>query len=515
MSYPRKLIRVKPSKGLITDRDIPAFEVSPDFWTDARNVSFRDKFASRIEGDRAAYSDALAVANPVQLMHAVNVESGATNYWLLFEEDGTAWAIEGINATQIDAGLLPTTVTEPDQFSSAILNGLPVISNGSDDPVYWNGGVLLALPGWIATETCQFMASFKFHLFAMNIAGPGGTFQNLVKWSAAAASGSIPTSWTPLATNDAGNVELADSPGAVLCAYPLRDALVFYKRSSAYTAQYVGGNNVFQFRKIKGAKGTLTARSVCNLGDGRHLIVNDGDIVISNGTSEVPIGEDKVRNYLFEQLDQDNFNKLFCIYNKSRKEVLIAFPTVGNTFCNEALLLNVDSGAFGRRDILNLSHAVSGLVNDDAGSNRWSDRTDTWAQAVDRWNSSRITAARDSLVHIRADELIQQDTIDPVHRDAMVAKHCMDMGAPERIKFVRRVHVLAASGFGTLYVRVGSQMTPSGPINWSPEVSLTSPQQIVDTFAMGRYISIEIRSDNTRVWKVPSFDIEVEFRGYH
>lgn len=510
MSYPKKLIHLRPIRGFISDT--PAHEVGPDFYTGASNVMFRDGFARRIMGYRDAYSTALATAAPTQLMHAINAEISDTNYWLLFEDDGTAWAIEGTNATQIDATLLGA-VGNPFAFSSALLNGLPIISNGDDEPVYWAGANLTTLPDWTATESCNFIAVFKYHIFALDISGPGGTFPNLVKWSDAAEPGTVPSSWTASASNEAGSAELSDSPGRLICAYPLRDSLILYKRSSMYQARYVGGNTVFAFHKVQSASGALCSRSVCDI-NGQHFVVSDGDILLTDGTNRRSVGESKVKDWFFNQLDQDFYRNTFCSYNRGQDEVLIGFPESGNEFCTLALIYDVSNDGFGVRSLDDVVHAPIGFVNDDTPSNTWADRTDFWNDAVDFWGSSTIEAARDSLVHIKAATMTQQDTTDSVSVNANLGKHSMSFGEPERVKFVKRIHIRADANYGTLLVRVGSQMTPNDSTTWSNEFSLTSPEQIVNCFAQGRYISVELRTTGSDVWKVTGIDLEVEFRGY-
>jgi hypothetical protein len=58
-------------------------------------------------------------------------------------------------------------------------------------------------------------------------------------------------------------------------------------------------------------------------------------------------------------------------------------------------------------------------------------------------------------------------------------------------------------------------MTPGGPVTFAGEVSLAEPDQIVNTFASGRYISIQIRSTGTAQWQLSAVDFEFEWRGYH
>lgn len=511
MSYPKQLVSLRPIRGFISDT--PAHEVGPDFFTLMTNVINRGGFAQRVPASRSVYATALGVAAPGQLMHAINAESGGTNYWLIFEDDGTAWYIEGANATQMDNSLL-AAVGDPVDFSSTRLNGVPVISNGADEPVFWAGpGNLATLTDWTATETCQFITAFKFHLFALDISGPGGTFPNLLRWSDAAAPGTIPSSWTPGASTQAGDVELSDSPGGLLCAYPMRDSLLIYKRSATYQAQFVGGNNIFNFRKVMSTSGALTRRSVCDV-NGKHLVVSDGDIIMSDGNTRSSLGESRVKDWLFNQLDQDNYPNLFCAYNRSQHEVIIGFPSSGNEFCDTALVYNVGLDSFGVRDLAQVVQAPVGFINDTADSNTWADRTEVWADAMGAWGGSSVSSARDSMVFIHTNEMHQQDVSDSETVTAYLGKYSMDLGDSARLKFLRRIHVQTRANYGTLYVRAGGQMEPNDAIDWSSEVEITDPEQVVNLFSQGRYISVEVRSAGSDVWKITGLDLEVEQRGY-
>lgn len=510
MSYPKQLATLQPSRGFISDT--PAHEVGPTFYTSMTNVIMRGGFAQRVPGSRSVYETALGVAAPGQIMHAINCTYSGTNYWLVFEDDGTAWAIEGANATQIDNSLL-SAVSDPDSFSSCLLNGIAVISNGSDEPVYYNGTLLVTLTDWTATESCQFIAATQYHLFALDISGPGGTFRNLLRFSDAAEPGTIPDTWTPAAGNEAGDVELADSPGELLCAYPLRDSLMIYSRSAMYQAKYVGGNNVFNFRKVQSASGALTRRSVCDI-NGMHLAVTDGDVVLTDGSTLRSIGETRIKDWLFNQLDQTHYTNMFCSYNRAKGEVVIGFPSSGNEFCNTALVYDVDLDSFGVRDLAQVVHAPVGYINDTTESNTWAARTEVWADSVGAWGGSTVSSARDSMVLIHTDEMHQQDMSDATTLTAYLGKYSMPLGDASRVKFLRRIHLKTQAGYGTLFVRAGSQMEPNDAITWSDEVSVTDPEQIVNLFTQGRYISVEIRSAGRDVWKVTSLELELELRGY-
>ncbi|MEX2125468.1 MAG: hypothetical protein WD795_16360 [Woeseia sp.] len=511
MSYPKKLLRLRPTKGIVSDT--PSHEVGPEFYTAGQNVIFRNGFASRVRGFRSAYTTALAAAAPGDILHTLNAQFNDTNYWLIFEADGTAWSLTGTTAVEIDA-LLLSAVTQPWQYSSALLNGVPIVASGLDELMYWDGTEMVLLPDWETDASAKSIAVFKYHIFAMDVSNAAGSFPNLVMWSDAAEPGTIPDSWTPGAGNEAGSVELADGPGPVLCARPLRDNLIFYKRSTVYGAQYVGGNQKYSFQKLSASHGTLTRHSVCDIG-GTHFVVEQGDIVLTDGTNRQSVGQARMKDFLFGQLDQDSYENLFCTFNRAKNEVLVAFPSAGSTRCNLALVYDVANDAFGIRDLPDIACAAVGTISDTAPSDFWDDDSGAWDDDDTPWGSSAIAAATESLVFAYDDVLEEQDTSDAQTVPASIGKYDLHFGEPERVKFVRRLHVRAKEGFGTLLVRVGARMTPTDDITWSDEVALTEPEQIVNAFAQGRYISVEARSNSTRVWTVTGIDIEAELRGYH
>lgn len=512
MSYPKKLLRLQPKRGFISDT--ADHEASEEFWTVCNNVQFRDGFATRLDGFRPGYETEIAAIAPVEMYHAVNSVFGGLNWWLMFQKSGTAHAIQAGTVVQIDNSLL-SIVEKPWEYSSSLLNGLPIISNSRDEPVYWPGsGNLLVLPGWVTGESCRFIAVLKFHIFAFNISGPSGSFEHLVKWSSATEPGAVPQEWVSTLENDAGDVVLADSPGAILCAYPLGDALYIYKRSATYQARFVGGQNVFSFRKVQSSSGALTPRSVCDIG-GAHFIVSDGAVVINDGTTRRDIGEGRIKDLLFDQLDEDEFFQLSCTYNRAKDEVVVAFPSSGSTYNNVALIYDISTDSFGVRSLAQVTHLPVGLVRDAVPENTWANRTEPWIVASGVWAATLGASAVDSLMTLKITEFTVEDVNNGLEFGATIGRTGLDFNEPERIKFVKRVHIRTREPFGTLFVRVGGSMQPNSAINWSPEVAITDTQQIVNIFAMGRYIGVEVRSADGVIWKLTGIDIEAELRGYH
>src|SRR5690606_24981326 len=170
-------------------------------------------------------------------------------------------------------------------------------------------------------------------------------------------------------------------------------------------------------------------------------------------------------------------------YDRAKAEVVVAFPSAGASRCNLALVYSVPHDSFGVRELPDIAHAAVGRVSDRVVSNTWASRSETWADALGLWSSSAVATATESLVFAHGDTLEEQDALDEQVVPASVGRHDLTFGEPERVKFVKRLHVRAQPGFGTLLVRVGARMTPSDDIAWSNEVPLDEPDQVVNAFA--------------------------------
>lgn len=346
MSYPKKLLRLRPTKGIASDT--PAVELGPDFYSNGSNVLFRRGFAQRVLGSRAVYGT--LPVDPV--LHMLNARVDTTNFWLFWGAD-EVHALETSNSDDVTPSGGLTAVSQPWQYASTLLNGVPVFTNGFEAPQYWAGNPatpFASLTDWPAATICKSIVAFKFHLFALDIDGPGGHFENQVKWSDAAEPGTIPAAWTPAADNEAGDAILGDTPGPAYMGLPLRGSLLIYKRSSTYGVDYVGGNEVFSFRTLFTSSGALTRHAVCDV-NGQHFAVTDGDIVLTDGTNRRSVGQGRMREYLFGQLDQDNYENLFTIFHRAKGEVWTCFPEAGSQYCTLALVYDVANDSFGVREL--------------------------------------------------------------------------------------------------------------------------------------------------------------------
>jgi len=508
MAYPKRHAQVRPTRGVMYDT--PTHRVPPDFWTRGQNFHTRKGFAERVAGSRAAYGTL-----PVSVLHALNVRY-SSNAWLVWGANEVHAEITS-NTHDLSNTLSLSSVSDPHEISSTILNGIPVFTNGLDDPHYWDlntANDFAPLTGWPASTTCKAIVAFKFHLFALDMTESGTNFEGKMRWSDAASPGAIPSTWTAAAGNQAGDAIIDDIQGPILNAFPLRGQLMVCKRSSMYAVDYIGGNEVFSISPpLFSDMGLLTRHGGCTIPGGLFMVTG-GDVVITDGTARRSVANGRVRDALFDSLSTDNYENLFCVYHRRKHEVWICYPETGNDNCSRALVYDLQNDSFGEVDLAQVTCGAVGLVNDESPSNIYDDQSYTFDSSSRKIDATNFSLANEDLVLGYGTTLEQQDTSDSVSADASVGKYDMDLGDPTRIKSVKRVHFQFAPGYGTVYVRVGTRMSPQDPISWGNEVTLTEPEESVAVMAVGKYISVEVRSDGSDIWQLTGFDVEHDLQGY-
>lgn len=511
MSYPKKILRLRPRRGAASD--LPAWANNPDTFDQADNIVFRQGVAERADSVSAVY-DPPSVA-PYGIL---NFQLAGTNYWI-YTGATASYVVEGSTHTDITHAGGQTSQTSINKLSLGLLNGVPFFNNALNEPMYWDGDVgnnFVDLPGWVATESCNVLVPHRFHLFALGIDGPSGDFPEQVKWSAAAAPGNVPASWTPAATNEAGSAELSDTPGEIISGKNLRASLAIYKKQSTHIVDYIGGEEIFAFRTLFSQAGALTRHGVADI-NGSHFVVTDGDVVLHDGSNIRSLVKNRRRRFLFNQLDQDNFDNLFCVFNRERNEVWLCFPESGNTFASRAMIYDVALDAWGDRELSNISFAATGIINDAATDETWDADTATWDSDATVWNEVTYSLAADSLV------LADQSAPDflevgagAVTLTSTLAKNDIDFDEPERFKFVRRVHLrIEADASIDFTIRLGTRNATGESVTYTNAVTVNSDDGYADVLATGRYISVEISTTTDKTFKITGIDLEAELRGYH
>lgn len=520
MSYPKNIAKLRPIKGMISD--IAAYEVGADYYTAARNMQFRNGFAGRTLGHTSRYATPQA-----EIRSLLNFQYGGQNWWMYHGID-SSYVVTGTSHTDVTISGGLSTVNGLNTWTVGLLNGVPFANNGIDPPMYWDFNIanpMVELPNWPASTSCYSMRAYKYYLIAMNISA-ASEYHDQILWSNAAEPGAVPTTWTAAATNDAGDNILAETPGVILDGQQLDQRMILAKQHATYGMEYVGGNEVFTFYPVFTTTGVLTRNCMCPVGNGL-VMVTDGDVILTTMNETKSIIDKRMRQYLFGQMDPNNYQATHCAVYPRKNEVWIAFPSTGSTYCDQALIWDYANDAWGVRDLPNTSCMTLGLINDSAPSDFWDDDSDTWDSDHTVWNDQNFSTAGNALVLGVPDDATPTDslilevdsgiTFDGSDITASVGKYSMSFDSPDRVKGVRKVipYVQADAGVA-ISCRVGSQMNAAGSISWTAAKTFTVGTDTYLNFdVQGKFISVEFSTTTGKPWVLVGFDVEADLRGYH
>jgi len=491
-------------------KDLEPGEVGSDRWTDVSNFQFQEGFTRRV-GGYDAYADPPTVA-PLFCFHTTDQ---STNYWIYCGQN-TVYVTNGTTHHDITPAL-GLNVAPAGNWTACSLNGIPVLCNGINRPFYWDlntSNACLYLPGWPSNATCGAICSYKFHLIAMDITQASVRYQDTVWWSEGAAPGALPQDWVPASDNDAGDVQLADTPGVILDAKPLRDTLMVYKENSTYALQYVGGQFVYTQRKVFLNQGVFAKNCIAEI-DGEHWVFTGTDVIRHNGQQSVSVVQDKVKNTLIDSIDV--VYKDYCCVAQihSQSQFWICIPTQGSISLDKAYVINTKTNEVGIRDLPNILYVGRGLVDQDLFSTLWSTDSQAWELDLTFWNQQSFNPTADSLLMcaFTSSDLWSVDTSDEndgVAVSAYVERESLPITVSNNNTLVTRI-IPDIRGFtgDTINVKVGTQSFFGQDISWEPETPFViGTDNYIDVQTEGRLFSIRFEATTSRRWNIHGYRLQ-------
>jgi len=385
------------SIGIITD--IPPYQLPPNAWSGGNNVRVRDNGIKKCAGFLEIFASC-----PIPPYHIFPVADTTSVYWValglekayVFKNNGGAW-------TDITRTASDYNATAAEGWTHTILGGVAVITNFKDTPQFWaltsgkynTSTKLAALSNWrgpggatAATSYVKSLKGFKSFLMALNVNDTGGSVQyaNMVKWSGAASAHSPPATWNETTTtDDAGEQELADTPGDIVDGLQLGESFIVYKESSTYIINFIGTPFIFSFKLLSPTVGLLAKNCVSEF-EGGHFFMGKSDFYWNNGQTIQPLLPNRLKREVFDNLSGDNFQRSFTVADYNRKEMLACYPTANNPFPDKALIWNWVSNTFTIRDIPYLSYTAFGNTAVSTDTDRWDDFTTPAGTTTNTWD---------------------------------------------------------------------------------------------------------------------------------
>ena len=430
-------------------------------------------------------------------------------------------------------GAYSATATE--NWTSTVMGGVLVMTNGFDEPQYWEliSGVpatvqkMQNLNNFTASTECKSMRAFRSFLVALNITSSGINYPRVVKWSTEAGVQTTPTSWDiSSATVDAGEYELADSKGEILDGLPLRDTFMIYKEDSIYSMSYVGTPFIFQFNQLSPSVGALSKNCVAEF-DGGHFFLGNGDVYINDGQRIQSILPHKIRDYIFGEIDGSNFKKSFVVADYGNTEMWACFPTPTSATnqCNKAVVWNWTNKAFTIRDIPDLADIGYGTIPDPNAFTTWAAAIPTWSSALGTWTETWSQSENVLVMASPTDTKLyrnasgnREDTTDMtsfIERTGitMTAQQQPDHSTVKRIKAIWPKMEVSGSD-NTVNVYVGTQNSTEEAVSWSDAVAFNpDTQSKVSVRKSGKLYGVKFESTGDFNWRLDGYEVELDDAG--
>ena len=506
--------------GLIADvapQDVPVSNEKSEATglTGLTNMRMRDGYAQRFGG--------LALAAPL-------TPPVAAPYWLqpFNTVSGRFWIHAGLASVRADDGTTQTNITGTpptgaidDRWTGGVLSGVLVMSNGIDVPQFWGGtGVLANLTGWDATWRCRALRPFKQYLVGVGWNIASADRPHLVKWSAAAEPGAVPTSWDEAdPTLDAGEVDLAETPDRMVDMLPMGDANIIYKDQSMWSMRQSFGSSIFTFQRLPGDVGAIAPGCIADTPVG-HVVMTYGDVIVHSGQGPRSILDGRMRKWLRARLGTENYRRSFVAVNSANSEVWICFPETGDAVCTMALVWNWQTSAIGVRDLPGVTYGAAGRMPITAPVALWSGASGTWDTQAGVWFASQNNASEVRLVMARASApsllLADQGLLDGASSfGATIERSGLSFGDAESVKTARGLYLQIDAVAGSeLFVQIGSAMTAEeAPTYTAPASYIVGTTFKVDAFVTGRLLAFRIYSVGAFDWRIAGLRFDIVKRG--
>jgi len=209
----------------------------------------------------------------------------------------------------------------------------PGQGTGTVSPTYsWNYN-----PNWISVSA-GFMRMYDTpnvgailvagNLTAVDINGNTLNYPVTIQWSQAFALNSAPLTWTPTVTNIANQLEIPLRAQAVdgfpsngnffICSY--WDTVVFNPINYSTTSAPILG--VQLYNKGRG----LLSDNCYAITDSKVYGLDARDIWVFDGTSFTGIGNQRVKNWFYDQLDPRYYRRVYMKANTQKNQIEIYYP---------------------------------------------------------------------------------------------------------------------------------------------------------------------------------------------
>lgn len=183
------------------------------------------------------------------------------------------------------------------------------------------------------TNNLGLLVTEERFLFALGAAGN----PRLVQWCDRENN----TSWTPAATNEAGDIELQTS-GQIMQGIRTRGQSLIITDIDAHSVTYIGGQFVYGFSRVGSSCGAVSRRSAAAVDEGVFWMGQRGFFAYAGGAvQDIPC---EVADHVFNDMNAAQASKVWAVANQQYNEIWWWYPSEGSNEIDRYVSYNYKEG---------------------------------------------------------------------------------------------------------------------------------------------------------------------------
>ena len=342
-------------------------------------------------------------------------------------------------------------------------------------------------------------------VYTGNVSGTtANTIQNLpttVRWSQNFGINSGPTTWAPTNINIANAVE-APLRGAVVDGFSLVGNFYFFSYWDCALLSPIAYQStstpVFGLKPLSQNRGLINENAWAVV-DTTAYGVDARDIWKFDGGTFTPLGDQRVKNYFYSNLNGNYTNQIFMTHNSAKYQIEIYYPDLNSTgYCNQMISYRYDL------DVWNPPRQVNNA---------------TMATESPRWFGTQANVSTRCVVYSSAQgnvQLVQKDTGTSFLGNtisSLFQRNNISFGQPYSASV--QVHRMLPEiyGQGNIDITVGGSDAVANPVVYKPTVSMPivtdNPWVQIDQNE-SRVVTVQISANSTaNTWQLSSVNWQV------
>ena len=314
-----------------------------------------------------------------------------------------------------------------------------------------------------------------------------------IRWS----SQETTNTWTPTATNTAGSKRLTDG-NQINTAVRSRGAVMVWTDTSLYQMQFIGPPFTFGFKQLGSKCGCVGLYAAIDISGTSFWMGTESFFTFDGAVRKIPC---TVQDYVFNDINQNAVQDIFCAANSDFNEVIWFYPSANSGQIDRHVTYNyaeqlwyigtLSRSAWADRDIYNNPYAAE------------FDSTDTTASI------STINGIKAGRTFVYAHE--KGVNADGSAMTAYVESGDVDIADGDQFMSMRRFIPDFKNQAGNVDITMKTRPYPTGTQTSHGSFAISTSTTKQDTRIRGRQLAIRVASDAVDdKWRYGTLRLEIQ-----